>query len=177
MGMNTVSRALSGVLLAVSLAAAGCASTTVIHGGSPRYEGSPSKMFQVALRAVQSAYDVVGIDAEHGRVLTSARWYGPDGSEQGETVADGSILLRYEVTLRSLGSSYGVTSYVVDVFPVMQQRRTGSAELDLLAPDDPTVPLWVRDRTAGLAWRIDDALESYRVLTRAETTPTAIAQR
>ena len=84
-------------------------------------------MLETVLDTVQSGYEVVNVDPETGLIVTRDRWYEKDGtfedkqlaSDVGIIAEDGSILLRYEVALRTSGPEYKV-----EVTPVIAQVRT-----------------------------------------------------
>lgn len=180
MTMNALFRGLSGVLVAIvaASAAAGCGASTMQVASEARYQGDRTAMLEIVVDTVQSKYEVVKLDPETGVIVTRDRWYEKDGTfedkkanEVGVIVEDGSILLRYEVALRTAGPEYKV-----EVVPVIAQFRNGYAAPFKMKPDDLAVPGWIHGKTEILTLAIYDALAKYRVAVTAGTTPTATAQ-
>ena len=161
--MNTQIK--SVVLGLVAVAFAGCAGGAAMQATQEaRYQGDRNAMLETVLDTVQAKYEVVNVDPETGLIVTRDRWYEKDGTyedkkanEVGIMAEDGSILLRYEVALRTAGPEYKV-----EVTPVIAQIRSGYAAPHKLKPDDLTVPGWVHGKTEILSVAIYDALAPYR---------------
>lgn len=178
--MNPVTRAFSGVLLALALAlaggAAGCAGGTAMQAANEaRYQGERMAMLEVVVETVRAKYEVVNLDPATGLIVTRDRWYEKDGTFEdkkannvGILVEDGSFLLRYEVALRTAGPEYKV-----EVVPVIAQFRVGYAAPFKMKPDDLSVPGWIRGKTELLAVAIYEALERYRVNPNGSPTSAA----
>jgi hypothetical protein len=153
-----------GLASVVLAACAGNAAMQAAHDA--HYQGDRSAMLDVVLETVQSHYKIDGVNAETGIIVTRDRWYEKDGtyedhtldSDQGYVVEDRSILLRYEVHLRTDG-----TAYRVEVTPIIAQHRVGYAAPFKMKPDDLEVPGWIHGKTEKLTLAIYDALASYRV--------------
>jgi hypothetical protein len=153
--------------LIIALALAGCASSQTLQvAAEARYRGEHDAILETVVDTVRAnKYEVVNLDPQAGLIVTQDRWYEKDGtyedhklrSDQGFIVEDGSILLRYEVKLRSLGAEYQV-----EITPIIAQYRVGYAAPMKLKPDDMTVPGWVHGKTEKLTLAIYNALAPYR---------------
>lgn len=149
-----------------SVAMAACASNAAMQAArEARYQGDRMLMLETVLETVQAKYEVVNLNPETGVIVTRDRWYEKDGTfedkkanEIGIIVEDGSLLLRYEVALRTAGPEYKV-----EVVPVIAQFRNGYAAPFKLKPDDLAVPGWIHGKTEKLTVAIYQALETYRV--------------
>lgn len=179
MGMNTVVRTFSAIVLAgaAAVVAAGCAGGAALQATQEaRYQGDRTAMLEIVVDTVRAnKYEVVNLDPETGLIVTRDRWYEKDGTyedkkanEIGLIVEDGSILLRFEVALRTAGPEYKV-----EVVPVVAQFRNGYAAPFKLKPDDPAVPGFVLGKTENLSIAIYEALAKYRVSPNGTASATA----
>lgn len=157
-----------------SVALAACASNAAMQAArDARYQGNRNAMLEVVLDTVQSRYEVVNVNPETGLIVTRDRLYEKDGTFEDKKLAsdvdywieDGSIVLRYQVQLRTAGPEYRV-----EVTPVIAQIRSGYSAPFPIGADDLAVPGWVTGRTENLTLAIHDALASYRVSAQPTTT-------
>ena len=170
-------RSCSVVVGLASVALAACAGNAAMQAArDAHYQGDRSAMLDTVLQTVQAHYKIDDVNPETGVIVTLDRWYEKDGtfedhtlsSEQGFVVEDRSILLRYEIVLRTDGPEYRI-----EVTPVIAQHRVGYAAPFKIKPDDLEAPGWIQGRTEKLTLAIYDALAQYRV----DATKTASAER
>ena len=149
-----------------SVALAACASNAAMQAArEAHYQGDRNAMLDTVLQTVQSRYQIGDVNPETGLIVTRDRWYEKDGtfedhklsSEQGYVVEDRSILLSYQVQLRTDGPEYRV-----EVTPIIAQHRVGYAAPYKMKPDDLEVPGWIHGKTEKLTLAIYDALAPYR---------------
>jgi len=151
--------------LAAIAHAAGCgASSHAVDARAARYRGDKLVLFGAAKAATEAKYRLAESDETTLRIVTTARWYKPDGLGASERqndmrdVPDRSVNLRLIVKLVPDGGDWAVS-----VEPVMMRYFSGRPNPDHLAPDDPSVPGWATGRVDVLRSAIHDALQSYQV--------------
>lgn len=166
----------SMVLLAVVSFAAGCgASSHAVEARAARYRGDKLALFGAAKAATEAKYRLAESDETALRIVTTGRWYTPEGLGASERqndmrdVPDRSVHLKLIVKLVSDGGDWAVS-----VEPVMMRYFAGRPNPDHLTPDDPSVPGWATGRVDMLRLAIHDALQSYQV--KSPGTATASPQ-
>jgi hypothetical protein len=155
----------------MSVALSACAGNAAMQAArDAHYEGDRNAMLDAVLATVQSRYQVADVKSDAGLIITYDRWYEKDGtfedkalaSDTNYALADGSILLRYQVQLHTDGAAYRV-----EVTPIIRRHMRGSPAPYTLKPDDLEVPGWITGKTEHLTLAIYDALAPYRVAPNA----------
>jgi hypothetical protein len=155
------------VAVAVAVAVAGCAASRhdVAAAKAARYRGDQLEMFRGVRAAIADKYTIELSDETTLRVVTTGRWYTPEGLGASERngdmrdVPDRSIHLRMIVRLRPRDPD----DWAVEIEPVMVRYFTGRPDPDFLTLDDPSVPGWARGRVDQLHSAIHRMLERYQV--------------
>ncbi|HSR98596.1 MAG TPA: hypothetical protein VLM79_16180 [Kofleriaceae bacterium] len=158
----------SAGFLLVAATACGASSHSIEAARAARYRGDKLALFDAARQATAAKYQLAESDENTLRIVTTGRWYRPDGmlaserSNDMRDVPDRSVHLQLIVTLVPSGSDWAV-----EIEPVMMRYFAGRPNPDRLTLDDPSVPGWATGRIGKLREAIHEALARYEVKSTA----------
>lgn len=150
---------LGTVLVAVALAlAGGCgpSSGQIREAREARYPGERAEVFRLAVAAVEASQPVEAADADAGTIVTTARWYEPDGSYLGTGDVDRQGGMRVATAAGSVQLGFRVLivdkepPFQVRVEPMAAQMRANYSAPYVYLPDDPAMPGWISGKVDNL---------------------------
>lgn len=151
------------LLAAAAALATACGPSAALQSArSARYQGTREEVLLEASNVVAAKYPIERTDADIGAFATQGRWYEKDGtyedkalgSEDKVQLEDGSVFLRFEVSI--LGEQ---PPYQVVVHASVDQIRSGYSAPYHMKHDDPQMPGWVTGKVEDLELAIHARLK------------------
>ena len=168
------------------IAACGPSGREIGLAKTARYRGDKFVLFGGVKQAVEGKYKLAMSDETTLTVITTGRWYRPEGTASnwqpgdmdgpGKSLDGGGTLqgvpsvdgrsrmedrsINVQLTVRLLPEG---ENWIVHVEPRYLQFRSGRSNLDKLRPDDPSLPGWAPGKVDQLAYEIYRMLRAYEV--------------
>jgi hypothetical protein len=150
-------------LLCAVLVACGPSAAEIKTATTATYDVDATKLLDIALDAARASYKIAGVDQVHTAFETQGRMYSKSGELESAGAGDviqyreGSVFVSFIVRVVVEEPHRAV----VTVTPKTLQMVVGSPQPRELAPDDLSLPPFVKGRADALAYAIYERAKSY----------------
>lgn len=165
------------ISLAVLAACGGPSGKDVAMAKVARYQGDKLQLFAGMKETVEGKYKVDVSDETKLAVKTTARWYTPEGLVSNWSPEDGrgtrGVAKTEEGRSGTMDRALNIAlvaqllpeneNWVVHIEPIILRYNEGQPKLELMRPDDPSLPGFVKGKSDELAYDINKRLKQWEV--------------
>ena len=165
------------ISLAVLAACGGPSGKDVAMAKVARYQGDKLQLFAGMKETIEGKYKVDVSDETKLAVKTTGRWYTPDGLVSNWSPEDGrgtkGVAKLEDGRSGTMDRALNIAlvaqllpeneNWVVHIEPIILRYNEGQPKLELVRPDDPSLPGFVKGKSDELAYDVNKKLKQWEV--------------